>query len=109
MGRNAGWLTGAAALAKGEDCAGPDLIYLPELPFDIESFGNKVKELLSQKSSVVVAVSEGIRLADGRYVCELGQSIDFVDAFGHKQLSVQRITLQAILQARSDARPVPLS
>ena len=87
MGRNAGWLTGAAALAKSEDCAGPDLIYLPELPFDIESFGNKVKELLSQKSSVVVAVSEGIRLADGRYVCELGQSIDFVDAFGHKQLS----------------------
>lgn len=87
MGRNAGWLTGAAALAKGEDCSGPDLIYLPELPFDIETFGNKVKELLKQKPSVVVAISEGIRLADGRYVCELGQSIDFVDAFGHKQLS----------------------
>ena len=87
MGRNAGWLTGAAALAKGEDCAGPDLIYLPELPFDIEAFGKKVKALLKKKSSVVVAISEGIRLADGRYVCELGQSIDFVDAFGHKQLS----------------------
>ena len=87
MGRNAGWLTGAAALAKGEDCPGPDLIYLPELTFDIESFGAKVKELLSQKPAVVVAVSEGIRLADGRYVCELGQSTDFVDAFGHKQLS----------------------
>ena len=87
MGRNAGWLTGAAALAKGEDCSGPDLIYLPELPFDIETFGNKVKELLEQKPSVVVAISEGIRLADGRYVGELGQSIDFVDAFGHKQLS----------------------
>ena len=87
MGRNAGWLTGAAALAKGEDCPGPDLIYLPELTFDIEAFGNKVKDLLSQKPAVVVAVSEGIRLADGRYVCELGQSTDFVDAFGHKQLS----------------------
>ena len=87
MGRNAGWLTGAAALARGEDCPGPDLIYLPELTFDIESFGAKVKELLSQKPAVVVAVSEGIRLADGRYVCELGQSTDFVDAFGHKQLS----------------------
>lgn len=87
MGRNAGWLTGAAALAKGEDCAGPDLIYLPELPFDIEKFGSKVRDLLAKKPSVVVAVSEGIRLADGRYVCELGQSIDFVDAFGHKQLS----------------------
>ena len=87
MGRNAGWLTGASALAKGEDCSGPDLIYLPELPFDIEAFSAKVKELLTKKSSVVVAVSEGIRLADGRYVSELGQSIDFVDAFGHKQLS----------------------
>lgn len=87
MGRNAGWLTGAAALAQGEDCNGPDLIYLPELPFDVEQFGNKVKQLLEKKSSVVVAVSEGIRLADGRYVCELGQSLDFVDAFGHKQLS----------------------
>lgn len=87
MGRNAGWLTGAAALAQGEDCNGPDLIYLPELPFDVEQFGNKVKQLLEKRSSVVVAVSEGIRLADGRYVCELGQSIDFVDAFGHKQLS----------------------
>ncbi|MCI9441826.1 MAG: 6-phosphofructokinase [Ruminococcus sp.] len=87
MGRNAGWLTGAAALAKGEDCSGPDLIYLPEVTFDIEKFGAKVREILTRKSSVVVAVSEGIRLADGRYVCELGQSIDFVDAFGHKQLS----------------------
>ena len=87
IGRNAGWLTGAAALAKGEDCSGPDLIYLPELPFNIEAFGAKVKELLAKKPSVVVAVSEGIRLEDGRYVCELGQSIDFVDAFGHKQLS----------------------
>lgn len=87
MGRNAGWLTGAAALAKGEDCSGPDLIYLPEVPFDIEKFGAKVREILTHKASAVVAVSEGIRLADGRYVCELGQSIDFVDAFGHKQLS----------------------
>ena len=87
MGRNAGWLTGPAALAKGGDCDGPDLIYLPELPFDIEAFGVKVKKLLAKRPSVVVAVSEGIRLEDGRYVCELGQSIDFVDAFGHKQLS----------------------
>ena len=87
MGRNAGWLTGAAALAKGEDCEGPDLIYLPEISFDLHAFSDKVKELLSRKPSVVVAVSEGIRTADGTYVCELGSSIDFVDAFGHKQLS----------------------
>ena len=87
MGRNAGWLTGAAALAKGEDCPGPDLIYLPEIPFDIDDFKKRIKDLLKKKGSVVVAVSEGIKLKDGRYVCELGSSVDFVDAFGHKQLS----------------------
>ena len=87
MGRNAGWLTGSAALSKSEDCDGPDLIYLPELPFDLQDFKEKVKKLLQEKSSVVVAVSEGIRTADGKYVCELGNSVDFVDAFGHKQLS----------------------
>ena len=87
MGRNAGWLTGATALAKSEDCDGPDLIYLPEVPFDVEKFLAKVKELLKKKSSIVIAVSEGIKLVDGRYVCELGSVGDYVDAFGHKQLS----------------------
>lgn len=87
MGRNAGWLTGAAALAKGEDCPGPDLIYLPELAFDLEKFSTKIKKLMEKKMSVVVAVSEGIKLEDGRYVCELGTGVDFVDAFGHKQLT----------------------
>ena len=87
MGRNAGWLTGAAALAKGEDCSGPDMIYLPEIPFDFQNFKEKVAKRLEKKSSVVVAVSEGIHTADGKYVCEYGSSIDFVDAFGHKQLS----------------------
>ena len=48
MGRNAGWLTGAAALAKTEDCEGPDLIYLPEIPFDVEKFLAKVKDLLTK-------------------------------------------------------------
>ena len=87
MGRNSGWLTGAAALAKGEDCPGPDLIYLPELAFDLEKFSTKIKKLMEKKMSVVVAVSEGIKLEDGRYVCELGTGVDFVDAFGHKQLT----------------------
>lgn len=87
MGRNAGWLTGAAALAKGEDCPGPDLIYLPELAFDLEKFSTKIKKLMEKKMSVVVAVSEGIKLEDGRYVCKLGTGVDFVDAFGHKQLT----------------------
>ena len=74
-------------MAKAEDCAGPDLIYLPELPFDLQLFGEKIRQLLQEKTSIVVAVSEGIRTADGTYVCELGNSIDFVDAFGHKQLA----------------------
>ena len=87
MGRNAGWLTGAAILAKGEDCGGPDLIYLPEVEFDIKKFRDKVEGLLKTQCSVVVAISEGIHTADGKYVCELGEGANFVDAFGHKQLT----------------------
>lgn len=87
MGRNAGWLTGSAALSKCEDCDGPDMIYLPEVTFDLVDFKEKVQHLLKEKTSVVVAVSEGIRTANGQYVCELGNNSDFVDAFGHKQLS----------------------
>ena len=87
MGRNAGWLTGASALSRGEDCDGPDLIYLPEIAFDIEKFKGRVRHLLEKKDVVVVAVSEGIRTADGRYVSELGTGVDYVDAFGHKQLT----------------------
>ncbi len=87
MGRNAGWLTGAAALARGEDCEGVDLIYLPEIPFDLEAFLEEVKKLLAKKSTVFVAISEGIRLKDGTYVSEAGGGSDYVDAFGHKQLT----------------------
>ncbi|MCD8018100.1 MAG: 6-phosphofructokinase [Clostridiales bacterium] len=88
MGRHAGWLTAAAALSKSSDCEGPDLIYLPEVPFDVNDFMKRVKELAATKSSVVIAVSEGVKLADGRFVCELSaSSSDYVDAFGHKQLS----------------------
>lgn len=87
MGRNAGWLTGAAALAKCEDCEGPDMIFLPEITFDVEQFMKKVEELHKRKKSVVVAISEGVKVADGRYVCELTDNIDYVDAFGHRQLT----------------------
>ncbi len=87
MGRNAGWLTAAAALSRDEDCEGPDLIYLPESVFDMSDFMNRVKDLSEKKSSVVIAVSEGVKIADGRYVCELGAGSDYVDPFGHKQMS----------------------
>ena len=87
MGRNAGWLTGAAALASCEDCEGVDLIYLPELPFDVDAFVEKVGELFQKKNSIVVAVSEGIKTADDKYIFELTEHTEYVDSFGHKQLS----------------------
>ncbi len=87
MGRNAGWLTAAAALAKGEDCEGVDDIYLPEKVFDIDKFLARMQSLLKENRSVVIAVSEGVKVADGRYVCELSEHVDYVDAFGHKQLA----------------------
>ena len=99
MGRNAGWLTGATALAKTEECDGPDLIYLPEVEFDIEKFLKKVQELLKKKHSLVIAVSEGIKLADGRYVCELSGGAEYVDAFGHKQLQGTATYLAGFLGA----------
>ena len=87
MGRNAGWLTGAAALATCEDCEGVDAIYLPEVAFDIEKFVDKIGKLLERKKAIVIAVSEGIKTADGKYVFEHGNHNEYVDAFGHKQLS----------------------
>ena len=87
MGRNAGWLTAATALAKGEDCEGVDEIYLPERVFDIDKFIARMGERLKENRSIVVAVSEGVKVADGRYVCELSDHVDYVDAFGHKQLA----------------------
>ena len=99
MGRNAGWLTGATALAKTEECEGPDLIYLPELTFDMDKFLKKVQKLMKQKQNIVIAVSEGIRLADNRYVCELSGGPDYVDAFGHKQLQGTAAYLATFLGA----------
>lgn len=87
MGRNAGWLTAASALARAEDCEGVDMICLPEIPFGVENFIRKVERIQMDKKSVVIAVSEGVKLADGRYVCELNDDARFVDAFGHKSLT----------------------
>lgn len=86
MGRNAGWLTAAAALSRAEDCPGPDLIYLPEVVFDYDKFLSQVNNVLSKKNSVVIAVSEGIKLKNGEYVCEANKTAIFEDAFGHKTL-----------------------
>ena len=101
MGRNAGWLTAAAALAKDVDCEGVDAIYLPERTFDMDAFMDKVKHLAATKSSVVIAVSEGVKVADGRYVCELAKANVAVDAFGHKQMSGTAVYLAQAVAAET--------
>jgi 6-phosphofructokinase 1 len=87
MGRNAGWLTAAAALAQGEDCEGVDMICLPEVTFHVDKFVEKVRRMQEKKASIVIAVSEGVKLEDGRYVCELSDDVRSEDAFGHKNLT----------------------
>ena len=87
MGRHAGWLTSASILAKDDSCPGVDAIYLPEIPFNIDTFVQEVQELLTKKSSVVIAVSEGIKTEDDQFICELKDSNLIVDSFGHKELA----------------------
>ena len=87
MGRNAGWLTAASSLSRSLGGSyGPQLIYLPEAAFDVDRFLDDVRDALEKEDSVVIAVSEGVRLADGSYVAESMQSGQ-VDAFGHKYLA----------------------
>ena len=83
MGRHAGWLTAAAALA-GEKGDGPDLIYLPEVDFDMDQFTSDVERIYKEKGNCIVAVSEGVHYADGSFVSEAKTS--GTDGFGHAQL-----------------------
>lgn len=86
MGRDAGWLTVAAGLPRIINGVGPDYIYLPERDFDTDKFIEDVKAALEKHPNVVIAVSEGLRGADGKYVGESTQS-GATDVFGHKYLS----------------------
>lgn len=101
MGRHAGWLAAAAALAKDETCEGVDAIYLPESKFDLDEFVSFVENLAKRKHSIVIAVSEGVKTADGKFVCELSNEHIAVDAFGHKQLSGCGQTLANIVATRT--------
>ncbi|WP_409968696.1 6-phosphofructokinase [Bengtsoniella intestinalis] len=83
MGRHAGWLTAAAALATAQG-AGPDLIYVPEVAFDMDKFLADVKRIYEEKGNCMVAVSEGIHYADGKFVSEA--EVSATDGFGHAQL-----------------------
>lgn len=97
MGRNAGWLTAAAALAEGEDCSGPDMICLPEKPFDTADFLSRLDTLQKERGNVVVAVSEGIKNAEGKYICEGGAGSIAIDAFGHAPLGGTAFTLSGLI------------
>ena len=111
MGRNAGWLTAASALAKGEDCDGVDMICLPEIPFTVEGFIKKVADIQKRKKSVVIAVSEGVKLPDGRYVCELLDTVQDVDSFGHKKLTgtAQFLANECAKHLKTKTRAIELS
>jgi len=99
MGRNAGWLTAASALARSEKLSAPDLIYLPERAFDEERFLFDIRQKLLNQDTVIVAVSEGIRFSDGSYVAE-DSSSSKTDMFGHGQLGGAGKKLEYLVKNR---------
>ena len=101
MGRNAGWLAGSAALAGVCGCT-PDLVYLPEVDFDMDSFVAKVTDIYKKNGNCIVAVSEGIHYADGSLVSEAKASA--TDGFGHAQLGGLASMLTNIVKERTGAK-----
>ena len=99
MGRDAGWLTASAALPVISGGIGPDLVYLPERTFDADEFISSVKKALDKHPAVLVAVSEGVRFADGEYVGAGSQS-GATDVFGHKYLSGTGKVLEQMVKER---------
>ena len=101
MGRHAGWLTAAAALATNAG-AGPDLIYVPEVDFDMDKFIADVKRVYAEKGNCMVAVSEGIHYADGSFVSEAKTSA--TDGFGHAQLGGLAAMLADVVKKETGAK-----
>ncbi len=101
MGRHAGWLAASAKLAEHFG-AGPDLIYLPEVDFDMNVFLKDVQRIYDQKGKVLVAVSEGIHYADGVFVSEAKTSA--TDGFGHAQLGGLAAMLARIVKEETGAK-----
>ncbi|WP_317380975.1 diphosphate--fructose-6-phosphate 1-phosphotransferase, partial [uncultured Intestinimonas sp.] len=101
MGRHAGWLAGSAALANLIGC-GPDLLYLPEVDFDMEQFVKDVTDIYNKTGKCLVAVSEGIHYADGRFVSEAETSA--TDGFGHAQLGGLAVKLADIIKNKTGAK-----
>lgn len=98
MGRDAGWLTASAGLGAYLGIDAPDLIYLPERSFDMNEFFASLRVAFEKHPNIVVAVSEGIRFADGRYVGEGTQS-GAVDVFGHRYLAGTAKVLEQAVKA----------
>ena len=108
MGRNAGWLTAASALAKYKG-AGPDLIYLPEVPFDVNKFIQDAKEVYEKNhGKVLIAVSEGLKTKDGTYVAEMGSQNLAKDSFGHSQLGGTANVLANLLKQELGVKVRPI-
>jgi len=103
MGRHAGWLTAAAALASYEG-AGPDFIYVPEVAFDIDKFIEDVTARYKQNGNALVAVSEGIHDKDGKLIAEYGGEVGMKDSFGHAQLGGLAATLAGMVKAKTGAK-----
>ena len=101
MGRHAGWLAGAAALAKLTGC-GPDLIYLPEVDFNMEEFLADVSDIYAKNKNCIVAVSEGIHYPDGTFVSEAKTSA--TDGFGHAQLGGLAALLANVVKEKTGAK-----
>lgn len=97
MGRNAGWLTASAVLARTEYSNAPHLVYLPETPFCTEQFIKDVQKSLETNKQVIVAVSEGVRDEAGNYISAKSNQ---VDQFGHVMLSGTGKYLEGLVQAR---------
>lgn len=95
MGRDAGWLTGASVLARNKYNHAPHLIYLPEVAFDEAQFIEDVREAIKKYNNVVIAVSEGIKNAEGKYISATSA---VEDTFGHSQLSGTGKCLEYIIK-----------
>lgn len=99
MGRHAGWLTAAGALARKYTGDNPLLIYLPETAFDQEAFLSKVQECFEKNPNVIVCVSEGIHDEKGTFICEYDNSVG-TDSFGHKMLAGCGKYLENLVRSR---------
>lgn len=98
MGRNAGWLTASSVLARRACGGAPQLIYLPEVPFDPEKFLGTLETMSRTQEHLVVAVSEGLRLEDGRYLAENPHAA--ADSFGHSALAGAGKYLEGLVRDR---------